>query len=256
MTVLSPDLIGIFYYFNPAIVGLYFGILAPVYFYKVHSNIVLTISFPVWYVIFFAFVSYPDPFIKSLNFSPDIMEDFNGVMLYNIAFSVPVSILYFAWVKVPWFSELFLKKVPYYVMIGFQSYRICGVGYLAIYFNQVLEDFCMLWVGYCDLIISLTAIPLALLVKKFGLKNMKYFVMSWTTLGLADVGLSFILYFLNYLQMYHNQNSLAILMLYPITGVLFTFVVGVFFTHLVFLLNMDALIDSEVNAPAQDTKKE
>mmetsp|Transcript_5132 Transcript_5132/g.7238 ORF Transcript_5132/g.7238 Transcript_5132/m.7238 type:complete len:268 (+) Transcript_5132:47-850(+) len=255
MTVLTPESssLGAFYsyYIMPGLTAVYFGIIAPVYFYKVHSNTTLAIGFLLLFLVAFV-VSYADPFIDSLYFSPNIMDDFNGVMLYNIAISVPFSVIFFAWLKVPWFSDIFLKMMPYYVMIGFQSYRICGLGYLEIVRRGLNEDFFFLWVGTLDLIVSLTAIPLALAVKKNGLKKMKNWVLAWTLMGFGDVTISFVLYFLNWLKLYHADNSLAVLMVYPVSGIMPTFVVGVFFTHLVFLLNMDALMDAKINAPEGD----
>uniref|UniRef100_A0A7S3Q7S5 Uncharacterized protein n=1 Tax=Chaetoceros debilis TaxID=122233 RepID=A0A7S3Q7S5_9STRA len=115
-----------------------------------------------------------------------------------------------------------------------------------------MKTFFFLWVGTLDLIVSLTAIPLALAVKKNGLKKMKNWVLAWTLMGFGDVTISFVLYFLNWLKLYHADNSLAVLMVYPVSGIMPTFVVGVFFTHLVFLLNMDALMDAKINAPEGD----
>ena len=62
MTVLTPESLGAFYYIMPGLAALYFGIIAPVYFYKVHSNTTLAIGFLLWFLVAFV-VSYADPFI-------------------------------------------------------------------------------------------------------------------------------------------------------------------------------------------------
>eukprot|EP00553_Chaetoceros_curvisetus_P009477 CAMPEP_0204624656 /NCGR_PEP_ID=MMETSP0717-20131115/10411_1 /ASSEMBLY_ACC=CAM_ASM_000666 /TAXON_ID=230516 /ORGANISM="Chaetoceros curvisetus" /LENGTH=187 /DNA_ID=CAMNT_0051640123 /DNA_START=67 /DNA_END=627 /DNA_ORIENTATION=- len=185
----------------------------------------MALAFPIWYVIGFFGLSYPDPFIQNLSFSPNMMDDLVGVLWYNVAFMVPATILFLAWSKTCWFSNLFIEKIPYYIMIAFQSYRICGLGYIYLWYTDTVGNFCIGWVGFCDLTISLTSIPLALHVKKYGLKESSHLVFPWTVLGISDVGLGFVLYYLNYLQVYSkDENSLAVFMLYPISGILFTFV--------------------------------
>ena len=193
-------------------------------------------------------ITHLDLFIKDMDFSREsVWDNFGGFLAFNVVFAVPISVLGYFWWHLEWFRDLFTHKVPMWVQIFYQSYRVAGFVYLYVWAKDIVPNFAMVSVGFCDAFISITAIPLALYVRKYGLKSAKNFSTFWTIVGVYDITAAFILFILNFFGIYAPDTSMALFMLYPVSMIVFFNVEWIIFTHLLFLLQFDALMETKVN---------
>lgn len=88
-----------------------------------------------------------------------------------------------------------LAAVPIHWLIGVQVFRIMGWGFLSFYALGLIPGEFALPTGWGDVLIGVTALPVAFLYAK---KHLKKLAIGWNYVGIADLALSITLGMLTY----------------------------------------------------------
>ena len=203
--------------------------------YKIASSLV------VWFIVVH-FVSVRNNLVGGLKW--DIPADLPGVGLANMLFGVPIVAFVLAWRLSEAFRRFLLSEVPAAALIAFHWCRIAGAAYLYLFFNGTVRNVVALQVGVFDVVISLTALPLAFYVHRVGLRKARGLVMAWNVFGALDLAIPFTLFPLNLFGIFYTpEQSLSFFMIHPITTIFLYNVSLAGIVHVLFITKMDAMIE-------------
>jgi hypothetical protein len=214
-----------------------------VYDSKHRGNSILAFALAVWFALAVVLAKQDAFLISPTTWSGP--EDFAGFVTFASLPIVPLlnfSILYRA---IPQLQDYFLEEVPAWGMIGLQLYRVAGGCFLYVYLNGSMPNYVALQTGVLDLFIGLTAIPLAILVKRRGLRNVSALVLVWNAIGLFDLVSTFAFFFASYFGFYETEPALSIFGFYPFSLIVLFQMPLAMGIHILFLTQLQFMMPEE-----------
>lgn len=185
------------------------------------------------------------PFHDGLEWSDNITDDVQGVILLIILMLAPLAIFYLLYLKLSSVRKYMLHEVAISNLIQFNLYRLVGGSIVYLYWTGVSKNYAMLHGGVCDIIIGLTAIPLAQHITDRGLKNCRGIIMAWNFFGVVvDFSVTTLLVLINFLGIFQPQYSLAILVCYPMSTILLFNVPLAAIMHILMMTKFDIMAET------------
>ena len=110
--------------------------------------------------------------------------DVPGFLLFGTLMTLPLMVLVFGWYRSPAFRG-FLEAIPLPMLIGTQVYRLAGVIFLWMRAEGLLPPEIGVFTGCADLVIGITALPLAWAVASTT-SGVRWLALGWNLFGIAD----------------------------------------------------------------------
>jgi hypothetical protein len=115
--------------------------------------------------------------------------DWKGFLVFGNLLMVPVILLILVWQKSSKF-QAFLHRIPTWLLISTQVYRLAGIFFLFFYFQDKLPLEIGLVNGILDVVVAIGAVIVARVVYQKGAKA-NSLVLAWNGLGLLDFASAF-----------------------------------------------------------------
>jgi hypothetical protein len=211
-----------------------------VYDSKRRGNNILAAALAIWFAVAVV-VAKQDAFLTSPT-TWSGPEDFAGFITFASLPVIPLFNFAILYQAIPQFQDYVLGKVPAWGMIALQLYRVAGGCYLYMHLNGSMPNYVALQTGVLDLFIGLTAIPLAVLVKTRGLRNVSALVLAWNAIGLFDLVSGFTFFFANYFGVYETEPALTIFAFYPFSLICLFQVPLAMGIHILFLTQLQRMM--------------
>lgn len=205
-----------------------------------HGYRKLSVCTLLWFISA-VFIAKSEAFLSD----PDHWQSSDYGLSFGILCSTPFVVFYLVW-------DLGLKQyvlctIPSWVLIIMNTFRVSGGLYYYMYYTSKRTDFMTWQTGALDLFVGFTAIPLALIVKKSGLQNCKFIVMSWHAMGIWDLVSAFAAYTLNWLGVFKMAKEMTIFAFYPFSMIVLFQVQIFMLIHFSFLAFFDEMASSQLS---------